>query len=684
MKQYLRYILAAGAMASLFAACRKTEDYKFTTELAIDQRIVRLNAAADTTQLIVYAEGPWTIAPIDNAEWVKLQSSSGDGKGSIRAEVTSNEGNLPRAVKLLVKAGSLTDTISLQQRGLVPQVAIADTTVQSISNGGMLKTVIATNVPLEQMSISYRYDAPATENWLSNLTISNGYLLVKADTNRSADARSGVVTLSYLDALGTTTRDSVRIRQHPGISFEGAIQKDFAYIKQLLAAGTIDENIYIEGIVISDKGHPNIARNANSASNKHVIDKTENAVAIYVQSLDGTSGLYLKAKTAGDNIFSFNDHVKIWLKGATLSRISNPDHAIVSGIVAQQVMQKDSRTTPLLPREKYIGDLTDADLYTYLKLREVEISVPFGAFTNINEGYVARTDCYPTHIRDIHGDGLYMLTNLDVPYRRNGERVPQGSGTITGILVHEKHDRYGGNIGKYAIRHLSRENIALQDARENGFSNVLVEWSRFRNEYAATPTASLNPLTPETGAGRIWQTTKTGLDFTGGTGIGAATDYNGLLQEPSTVKGAISNGGWSTKNWWNATANRGESWMIEVSTAGISQPVSLQLEGNSDIGGPRNFIVEWASSNDADTDWNSVGTFTLQDVTNWSNTLLTQVPGFKVVNFQFPQAASGLQQLYIRVRVANKTAGNTTNPSGASIGANVLSRLAHVSVKYNK
>ena len=41
MKQYLRYILAAGAMASLFAACRKTEDYKFTTELAINQRIVR-------------------------------------------------------------------------------------------------------------------------------------------------------------------------------------------------------------------------------------------------------------------------------------------------------------------------------------------------------------------------------------------------------------------------------------------------------------------------------------------------------------------------------------------------------------------------------------------------------------------------------------------------------------------
>ncbi|WP_109700817.1 DUF5689 domain-containing protein [Chitinophaga deserti] len=683
MKQYFRYILAGGAIALLFASCRKKEDYLFSTELAIDTRIVRLAATADTTQIIVYADGKWTAEPVEEASWMKLQTASGDGKGSLRAEVLSNEGNLPRAVKLLVRAGNKTDTISLQQRGITPQIAIADTTMQSIANGGMLKTVITTNVPTDKMTISYRYDDPAQANWLSNVTITNGYLNVKADTSRAAAPRTGVLTLSYLDALGTTTRDSVRIRQHPGINFDGAVLKDFAYVKQMLAAGAIDENIYIEGIVISDKGHPNIGQNLNLSANKHVIDKTGNAVAVYVQSMDGTTGLYLKMKTAGDNIFSFNDHVKIWLKGASLAKLSNPGRAILSEIEAPMVMEKESRTTTLQPREKYMRDLTDDDLYTYVKLRDVEISVPSGSFSNINEGYIARMDCYPTHIRDINGNGMYMLTNNDVPYRRDGEQVPQGAGTIAGVLVSETMDRYGGNIGKYAIRHLKREDIALQNARDNGFSNVLVEWSKYRTEYAATPTASLNPLTPEIGNGRIYQSTKTGMDYTAN-GIGPGTDYNALLQEPATNKGAVGNGGWLCKNWWNTAGNRGEYWMIEVSTAGISTPVSLQLEGNSDIGGPRNFTVEWSASNDAATTWSSVGTFTFQDVANWSNTLLTQLPGHKVVNFQFPQAASGLNTLYIRVRATNKTAGTATNPTGGSISATAVSRLVHVSVKYNK
>lgn len=378
MKQSFLYLAACGLVALLVSACRKTEDYKFSTDLAIDSRIVRLNANADTTQIIVYADGKWSIEPAEETDWMQLQSTAGNGKGSVRAEVTDNNGQLPRAVKLIVRAAGKTDTISLQQRGLVPQVAIADTTLQSIANGGSLKTVIATNVPLEKMTIDYRYEDAAQTGWLKEVSISNGYLFVKADTNKTATARTGMLTLSYLDALGTTTRDSVRIRQHPGMSFDGAVLKDFAYIKSL-PAGAITENIYLEGVVISDKGHPNIAKNLNTATNKHTVDKTENAIAVYVQSLDGTTGLYLKMKTAGDNIFSFNDHVKIWLSGASLARLNNPGRTVISGLEATRVMHKESRSAPLQPREKYISELTDNDLYTYVKLKDVEISVPSGA-----------------------------------------------------------------------------------------------------------------------------------------------------------------------------------------------------------------------------------------------------------------------------------------------------------------
>ncbi|MBC9912360.1 BACON domain-containing protein [Chitinophaga varians] len=682
MKRYLCncYALIAAAVLLMVAACRKSEDYRFSTPLAIDARIIRLGAAADTTRFIVYADGDWKLELTEEAPWLRLQTTNGHGKSDALVEVTDNSGQLPRAAKLVVKGGGKSDTIILQQKGLTPALAITDETAQTIANGGTYKSGINTNVPLDLMTVGYGYDATGPVNWVSGLQVKDGYLFFKVDTNQLPVARTVMLRLSYLDALGTTTKDSLLIRQQPGMSYEGAVQKDFAYVKQALANGVVNENIFVEGIVVSDKGHPNMAQNLNKSTDKHSLDKTENSIAVYVQSLDGSSGLYFKTKTPGDNIFNFNDRVKIWLKGVTVQQWQNPSRTVLSGIEVIHIMKKDVGTGVLQPKEKYISALTDNDLYTYIKLKDVEISVPSGAFTNINEGYVARMDCYPTHIRDIQGSSMNLLTNLDVLYRRDGKRVPQGSGSITGILVHEEYDRYGGDIGRYSIRHLKREDIALNEERNNGFSNVLVEWSRFKTEYAATPTESQHPLTPDVGSGRIYQSGKKYLDFTAN-GITPTTDYNGLLQEPTTNKGAVSNGGWGCKGWWNATTNTGESWIIEVSTTGISAPVSVQIEGNSDIGGPRNFVAEWSVNN---TTWNSLGNFTFQDVANWSNTLLTQVAGQKVLNFQLPQAASGQDKLYVRLRVANKNAGTTNAATGGTISATATCRLSHVSVKYNK
>lgn len=677
MQRYILFLLI------LITACRKEEERRFSTELAVDSRIIRLNAAPDTTRIIVYADGDWKMETAEEADWITVQTASGSGKGNALVAVTDNADKLPRMMKLIVRSKGKTDTIQLQQRGLVPAIVINDTTAQSIANGGIFKTPITTNVPLDKMEVSYQYDATGQVNWISQLQITDGYLYFKVDTNKTTAERTAFLRLSYLDALGTTVKDSIRVKQYLGISYKDAVAKDFAYIKQTLAAGLVEENIYVEGIVVSDKGHPNIAKNQNSAANKHNLDKTENAISVYVQSPDGKSGLYFKTKTPGENIFNFNDRVKIWLKGTTLTKLSNPGRAVISGVTVTNIMQKDGQSTALLPREKYMNELTDEDLYTYVKLKDVELSIPFGAFTNINEGYSARMDCYPASIRDIRGNSMYMLTNLDVSYRRDGNAVPQGSGSITGIIVSETYERYGGNIGKYAIRHLKRSDIDLKADRNNGFSKVLVEWSRFKNEYAATPTLTANPLTPDIGEGKITQSARPAMDFTAN-GLYTTTDYNGLIQETATVKGAIANGGWGSKNWWNTTTNKGEYWEIAVSTAGISQPISLQIDGNVDIGGPRNFVVEWSDKNDATAVWSQVSTFTFEDVANFSNTLLTQVAGYKALNFQFPQAASGMANLYIRLRVADKNVGTTTGPTGGTLTAATACRLVHVSIKYNK
>lgn len=678
MKRVLFYALL---LLTGISSCKKDELVRFSTGLAINNKIIRLADSAASTRVLVYADDNWKVQTEGNAPWVKLDKEGGTGKGEFMATVESNAGNLPRAVNILITAGNKTDTISLQQRGIVAAINITDANANGIAAGGLMKTAISTNVPFDVMKHEEVYTSGGT-NWITGLTISGKDLNFTLGQNTQAEAREALIRLSYKDALGTTVKDSILVTQNPKGNYDQAVLKDFAYVKAMLTTGEVTEDIYIEGIVVSDKGNPNIALNANKATNKHEVDKTENAITAYIQSMDGKSGLMIRTKTGGDNIYGNGEVVKLWLKGTTLRKEVNPSRTVLEQVQSVNIISKVAGN-PLQPREVYMKDLTDNDLYTYVKLKEVEISVPSGSFFNINEGYNLRTDVYPTNIRDINGSSMYMLTNIDVPYRRDGKLVPQGSGDITGVLVHEKLARYGNDIGKYAIRHLKREDIALRENREDGFSNVLVEWSRFKSENAIGATEAKNPMTPDIGSGTLKQSEKGSLDFSAN-GISGATDFNGLIQEPTTVKGAITNGAWISKNWWSDAKGRGSSWNITVSTVGITKPISLQIEGNSDIGGARNFIVEWSATGTETGTWNQVGEFTFEDVVNFSNTLLTQVPGLKVLNFQFPTAALGLTNLYIRIRVKNKLVGTATSPTGGTLAAAGITRLGHISIKYNK
>ncbi len=81
-------------------------------------------------------------------------------------------------------------------------------------------------------------------------------------------------------------------------------------------------------------------------------------------------------------------------------------------------------------------------------------------------------------VRDKNGDSFYMLTNTTCKYRRDGSMLPYGSGNISGVLVHETHDRFVwmgskdmGDIGRYQIppphprRHRAGEGFREQASR---------------------------------------------------------------------------------------------------------------------------------------------------------------------------------------------------------------------------
>lgn len=90
---------------------------------------------------------------------------------------------------------------------------------------------------------------------------------------------------------------------------------------------------------------------------------------------------------------------------------------------------------------------------------------------------------YPMLVRDkerrqlLHADQHH----LQIPPYRGDAALRFGE--LSGVLVHETHDRFVwmgskdmGDIGRYQIRHLTREDIALEKDFENSFSALLTEY----------------------------------------------------------------------------------------------------------------------------------------------------------------------------------------------------------------
>ena len=125
-------------------------------------------------------------------------------------------------------------------------------------------------------------------------------------------------------------------------------------------------------------------------------------------------------------------------------------------MIVERVTGNDASVLPV--KQKYISELTDEDIYTFVTLRDCEFAVRKGSLTPVHEGYTladaqGRLNMYPRLIRDNKGSLIHLLTNTTCPYRRNGTRLPYGSGELAGVIVHERFPQYeyvdkGGRSGQ--------------------------------------------------------------------------------------------------------------------------------------------------------------------------------------------------------------------------------------------
>lgn len=646
------------------AGCKDDDEVEAT--LSLDEPEMIVQPQAGVAKITVRSNTKWKIeAPQD--EWYSINIGQGDEDGMFKITYKENTTDNLRSfdVSITTQDGKENKKFSFKQLSRNLFISLANPSLGIKSKAGNSKVNVTTNVPYNSFVFGVNYEITSAEEWLLNMKIEDGVFSFDALQNPEPAERKAIITLSYTDPYDRTVSEDLEIMQAGKADYDLAVEKDFNYVKGKMAAGTlIDEDIFIKGVVVANGTSDNFPKN------RYIIQNEENKAIVF----------------ESDELIPFNryDVLHLWLKDCTVKEYHEGSftYKVLSSVSSSRIIEQ-IEGEPFTVKEMHMKDLTDDYLFSLVKLKDVEFAIPFGGLTNFNEGYNNATykqylRYFPQCIRDIYGNNMYVLTNLEVGYRR--ESLPKGSGSITGIVVREYNTNFGGDLGKYAIRHLEKTDMAFATNRSEGFSNVLVEWDCLKpigmldGATFVAPTAGLSTAT-------LFKKGASGFYSSSGAGrIYFVTDYRGDIFDNSQAQladAAYNVGEWATTNEW---------WIIkDISTVGVSKSLSLQIETNvSTNNGPRDMIVEWSLD---ETSWTAVenGEFTCQGQIATSGVTGTVtyprlIPGFKIYDFLLPNDLLGKSNIYLRLRCTS----NVRADEDSRYGVTGTHRLAHVSIKYNK
>ena len=513
----IKRILGCGvvALAALATACVAEETTPVRgSELGAVQKIYEVESVADVLHVDVYANNPYTISLLNDADWVTFPSTSSDDKGFDVSYTENNEAHRQAIFRLAVEKYNHADTVYVRQRGQFAQyLKLADAgIVVDGSVAGSSETVIDTNVKADEIDLKV-VNLTGGDEWISDLRAEDLEEGVKlcfdytANSNEN-DLRKARVTMTYVNGWNVKESYDVIITQRTSADALG-VAKSFAEVRDMAEPKglTLNEDILIEGIVVSNRESGNAGDNTQSSP--ATIDYSISQRTIYLESLDGEYGFMMKTATAEDNIFAFGDKVSLSLRGAklfcstpVLSKMlgeSSPVYYWFEDVTASMIVSRvEGATVPV--KEMTISELTDDDIFTYVKLQDCELMMRKGPMTPINEGYANatganRTAKFPILLHDKNGDALYVYTNTTCLYRRTGERLPYGAGVMSGVIVHELYTRFEyadndtgdedtyGNIGRYQIRHQSYEDFGMEKDAKDAYSTTIAEWAYVTDEY---------------------------------------------------------------------------------------------------------------------------------------------------------------------------------------------------------
>lgn len=739
----MKKVLILLSVALLAASCAKdpyARKIHEGTGLGYPVKLLDLEAPAGEIKVGVIATKEYAIR--SDATWLNLPASGAAGREGFTLGYEANT-SLPRKCEVIVSIDEAAhrDTLVVRQKSAVEPKLAVGSNVLSLkgSVGGTARVELDTNIPDREIKLEYTCEG----GWMRNVSLRGTVLSFDYDANPEESVRRAKASLTYTDVFDKEYRIDFQISQQSSSDSSG----EEMTLRQLVSLATeegyeISRDIVVEGIVVSDKASGNCGEPRQTGLTS--IDYDPAYSTIYLESPDASMGVRMETVSPEDNAFEQGDRVKWSLKGAKLwkSRIidaeKDPVYYYLTGVKGNMAIENEHLGREGIPvKEKYIGGLSDEDIFTFVTLKDCELPVRKGSLTPVSEKYTAacgvdKVTKFAILLHDITGASMYLYTNMTCPYRRDGSMLPQGSGKMSGVVVHELYPRFNymdnsssdpdtwGNIGRYQLRHTSKQDFAMTERMEDGsFSGIICEWRYIKEknlkQYNATDgdksayftysfiypdsytdgragtlpinkapdwsyigAAGTNAMGHNCGLGVILDD---GQDWMSPYWSGAGSEYAAKINEKGQGEVPSDAGSaWST----NLTVRNGNPMYTTFifSTRGItSAKMSMQISSMNRfysstqnisgvptyLEGPRYWWVEYSLDNEH---WTAVARYTLPEVCQDSPvTQLWQTPGFMSVNVALP-ASTLLDKDTVYVRLI-PDAGLLTGSQTAYLDASI-------------
>ena len=753
MRRY--YITLLVALCALACTDPNEKEIFEGSALGLPQTDYVVDAAAGTVHIDVISSTTYSV--LSQADWVSLPAQA-DGRKGFEVSYTENTGAARVAQICVSLSESMKDTLYLRQKGAyVPKVDFeaGSSLVLDGSAAGSTQYSLTTNLSDEEISLSLVRNTD-DKAWISDIRLDDSVISFRYEANSGDDMRISRIHLNYVDEYGYETYKTLYVTQKNG-SDTSLETVSLAQLRSSAGSpATVENDLIIEGIVVSNTESGNMGDNTQYS--KINIDYSVCQRTVYLESEDGSCGVMILTESEEDNIFAQFDKVSLSLKGCVLSKVDvlgtdrqgRPvSYCRIDGLTVENIISVEPGTSAPL-KEKHIKDLGPDDIFTYVTLKDCELPFRKGSLTPVNEkltnaSNIGKTNKFPVSIHDKEGSSMYVFTNTTCPYRRDGSRLPYGSGDMKGVVVYEPFSRFiyqdndsgdedtYGNLGWYQLRHTCREDFAMaKDRSDSDFSAILAEWRYIlgasQEKYYATDGdktayfthsskhsitlyddfSYLGPVGTSAdgffgknagnrnGLGVILEN---GVDWMGPDYVGQNSENAYKVNNTSAGEGAgisPSNIGaaWHTNVNWDTSKKIPAGLVLNFSTRNISSDkMSLHLAlmsviSNGGLTGPRLFNVDWSLDN---ATWTKAGSFTISDyggATGVPATQLWQTPGYIPVTVELPASElCGKETVFVRIFPdESMKIGSYTEYITSKVPTNSYPRTAYnyIGIRYNK